>query len=98
MDEYDVQKAIEAQAKYCKEKGAPHFAPNGGVCWACKKNIYEPLGGKRGQSASWIGRTGYRSVESCPLEEADYITGITVEKAGKELVTGCPHCNKSYCD
>jgi hypothetical protein len=24
--------------------------------------------------------------------------GISVEKAGSELVTGCPHCNWSYCD
>lgn len=24
--------------------------------------------------------------------------GITVEQAGKELVTGCPHCHRSYCD
>lgn len=24
--------------------------------------------------------------------------GISVEKAGRELVTGCPHCYRSYCD
>lgn len=24
--------------------------------------------------------------------------GISVEKAGQELVTGCPHCHRSYCD
>ncbi|OKP91887.1 hypothetical protein A3844_01880 [Paenibacillus helianthi] len=24
--------------------------------------------------------------------------GISVEKAGRELVTGCPHCFRSYCD
>lgn len=24
--------------------------------------------------------------------------GISVEKAGSELITGCPHCNWSYCD
>ena len=24
--------------------------------------------------------------------------GITLESAEKELVTGCPHCNRSYCD
>jgi hypothetical protein len=28
----------------------------------------------------------------------DYTTGIDLEKATKELVTGCPHCNRSYCD
>lgn len=24
--------------------------------------------------------------------------GISAEKAGSELITGCPHCNWSYCD
>ena len=24
--------------------------------------------------------------------------GISVEKAGSQLITGCPHCNWSYCD
>lgn len=27
-----------------------------------------------------------------------FVFGISVEKAGSELVTGCPHCNRSYCD
>ncbi|MBA1335892.1 MAG: hypothetical protein HPY66_1710 [Firmicutes bacterium] len=98
ITKFDVDKSIAAQKEYCEQKGAPHFAPYDGRCHCCKNNIYKPLGYKRGQSASWIGRTGYRSVENCLLEEADYISGITVEKAGKELVTGCPHCNRSYCD
>lgn len=25
-------------------------------------------------------------------------TGITVEGAGKSLITGCPHCHYSFCD
>jgi len=25
-------------------------------------------------------------------------TGITVERASHELITGCPHCNYSFCD
>lgn len=25
-------------------------------------------------------------------------SGIDVERAATELVTGCPHCNRSYCD
>ena len=32
------------------------------------------------------------------IERGAYKTGISVEKAGKQLVTGCPHCNRSYCD
>lgn len=27
-----------------------------------------------------------------------YFTGINTEKAGTTLVTGCPHCNYSFCD
>lgn len=27
-----------------------------------------------------------------------YSTGIDVERAGTELITGCPHCNRTYCD
>jgi len=23
---------------------------------------------------------------------------ITIEEAGKELITGCPHCKRSFCD
>jgi hypothetical protein len=66
MDKYDVQKSIEAQRKYCKEKGYPHFAPRNGICLYCSRQIYE--------------------------------TGITTERAGSTLITGCPYCNKSYCD
>lgn len=25
-------------------------------------------------------------------------SGVSVEKASTALVTGCPHCNRSYCD
>lgn len=24
--------------------------------------------------------------------------GVTVERAAKGLITGCPHCHRSYCD
>ena len=33
-----------------------------------------------------------------PFTANGFTSGITVEKAGKELITGCPHCNYSYCD
>ena len=73
---FDKIRAMEAQNKLCKEKGWPHFAPGGGVCWRCGKNIYE-------KSVNTL--TGCES-------------GISVEEAGRQLVTGCPHCNRSYCD
>jgi len=27
-----------------------------------------------------------------------FSTGIDVDRAGKEHITGCPHCNRSYCE
>lgn len=27
-----------------------------------------------------------------------HTSGITVEGAGKTLITGCPHCHYSFCD
>lgn len=32
------------------------------------------------------------------LDHGSYKTGITVEQAATSLITGCPHCNRSYCD
>lgn len=83
---YDVYKAIKAQKQYCEENGFPHFAPNDGICWNCNKNIYLPIEQKR-----------ILYLKGKEIEQI-YTTGITVEKAGDELVTGCPHCHRSYCD
>lgn len=42
----------------------------------------------------------YEQVErkSFYSDNPTYKTGISVEKAGSSLVTGCPHCSRSYCD
>lgn len=32
------------------------------------------------------------------IYDTDYEAGITTEEASSTLVTGCPYCNKSYCD
>ncbi len=42
-EDFDIQKAIEAQENYIKKNNQPYFAPNDGICWICKKNIYEPI-------------------------------------------------------
>lgn len=87
---FDVQKSITAQKQYCEEKQAPHFAPYDGRCWNCNQNIYQPI--------SWKYENGRKVKVSFDSPDKSIVTGITVEKAGKELVTGCPHCNRSYCD
>ncbi|MEK3995665.1 hypothetical protein MKY29_12990 [Psychrobacillus sp. FSL K6-2365] len=84
MPEYNIAESVKAQSEYCKTNGAPHFAPRGGSCWKCNKNIYEPIERKFKDYLSG--------------EEKTRTTGITVEEAGSQLVTGCPHCNRSYCD
>lgn len=82
---FNVKESIEAQRNYCVEKELPYFAPHDGRCWSCNRNIYEPVEHKR---------------KDCITREVigTYTTGIEVEKAGLELITGCPHCNRSYCD
>lgn len=33
-----------------------------------------------------------------PVKNSGYVSGITIEYAKTRLVTGCPHCHRSYCD
>ena len=84
-EEYNVSKSIDAQEKYCTEKGYPHFAPASGICFRCRKQIYEAMEHER---------KNYQTGEVV----GNYKTGITVKKASSRLITGCPHCNWSYCD
>lgn len=79
---YNPKEADQAQAKFCVENHYPHFAPEG-RCYYCGNNIYEQ---RETRYKNWDGSTFTRA------------TGISVEEAGTELITGCPHCNKSYCD
>lgn len=74
MATFNVKEATIAQYEYCQRKELPHFAPRGGLCWRCNKNIYTEI------------------------DHGTYKTGISVEMAGSDLVTGCPHCHRSYCD
>lgn len=83
MKDFDVVKSIAAQKELCKTKKLPHFAPHSGICWSCGQNIYK--------------ESPIREYEILG-QKKQYTSGITVEKASKELVTGCPHCNRSYCD
>ena len=67
---YNVHKSIEAQAKYCEENNLPHFAPHNGICWRCRKNIYEAHKAKYGNGEYETGITtesaGKSLVTYCP--------------------------------
>jgi len=41
---FDSKKACDAQAKLCKEKDYPHFAPSDGRCYSCNRQIYSEGG------------------------------------------------------
>ena len=69
---YNVEQSKKNQLEVWA-KGMPDFAPKSGICYKCRKQIYEKFVHKNGIT-----------------------TGITVEDA-KSLVTGCPHCHRSYC-
>ncbi|MBE8712560.1 hypothetical protein C4F49_02545 [Sphingobacterium sp. KB22] len=31
-------------------------------------------------------------------KQGSFFTGVSVDKASTQLITGCPHCYRSYCD
>lgn len=97
---YDEAAAVEAQKEYCKEWAARHpedwasafmkegrgFAPVDGRCWACHQQIYSAEGQEKIYSRRRWESTGR------------ILKGISVERARKELTTGCPFCHRSYVD
>jgi hypothetical protein len=87
----EISTCKAAQSNYCAKKRLPHFAPASGNCYRCGKNIYQNMGWKNDPPYSKI------RVEK-DGEEVDFITGVSLEKASSELITGCPHCHRSYCD
>lgn len=89
MAEFDISRSVVAQKDYCERENAPHFAPHSGNCWSCGMNIYE--------QHHWIYEGGMRK-RQVEKESATVSTGITIKEASEALVTGCPHCNRSYCD
>lgn len=94
----DVEKAIKAQRDYLIERSKTDntwmrdsfangegFAPNNGICYNCRKQIYADVEFQR------------RNWETGQIEKA-VSYGISVERAGSELTTGCPHCLRSFVD
>lgn len=40
----------------------------------------------------------YLPKEVCGKGKVVGYSGITIKRAGEKLITGCPHCNKSFVD
>jgi hypothetical protein len=58
-DPKEISECIKRQAQLCKEKELPHFAPSNGICWRCKRNIYQNYGTSKG-------KTGEEFITGCP--------------------------------
>lgn len=84
---FNISNGIEAQKMFCEENGHEIYVPEDGVCHNCNRNIF--------QKFYWKGNDNKKtSVDS--QEEADFSTGISVEEARTQIITGCPHCYTSF--
>jgi len=63
---FDVKLSCEGQAKLCKEKGYPHFAPLDGRCYNCKMNIYKLDTSMKWPSGISVERATSTLVTGCP--------------------------------
>lgn len=74
---FDIDAAIEAQERYCKEHQRPNFAPTNGYCDHCGKNIYNPitLRGRRGDTVYGISveEAGTSPITSCPHCQTSFV-------------------------
>lgn len=65
-ERYNVEEAIAAQEKYCKEHGDPLFAPSDGRCYKCWQQIYGPNG--------WsVEKAGSCLITGCPYCRRSYV-------------------------
>ncbi|EQK42736.1 hypothetical protein C672_1680 [[Clostridium] bifermentans ATCC 638] len=83
VDNKEISKCREAQKEYALKNGAPYFAPSDGVCWKCNRNIYQNY-----EICDFDGIYIYKQISD----------GYSLNRASSELITGCPHCSRSYCD
>lgn len=60
----------------------------------CTENGYPHFAPGHNGRCYRCGRDIYQRIEW----PTGYVTGISVEAAGSTLITGCPHCNYSFCD
>lgn len=65
-EHYNVEEAIAAQEKYCKENDYPHFAPSDGRCYKCYGQIYGEKGWSVEQAASSL-------ITGCPFCRYSYV-------------------------
>ena len=79
----------EVQCCYCRKKFVAHYLVNGKATCSRGQNIYS----EKGHPVAERMRHG----RVC-LDLTKDVPGISVEKASKELICGCPFCCASFDD
>lgn len=67
-EQYNAEKAIEAQKAFCDRHGLTNFAPAfDGTCFYCGKNIYEPYSeGNKRPTGYTVEEAGRKHIFICP--------------------------------
>ncbi|MBE0152936.1 hypothetical protein FOT80_26535 [Serratia fonticola] len=58
--------ARKAQAEYCRDNHAPHFAPLDGICWRCKRDIYQQQNASGRSTGISVQEAGSKVICFCP--------------------------------
>lgn len=58
--------AQKAQAEYCRDNHAPHFAPIDGICWRCKRDIYQQQNASGRSTGISVQEAGSKVICFCP--------------------------------
>ncbi|HHQ6537959.1 hypothetical protein J8631_00310 [Serratia fonticola] len=66
MKTFNSEVARQAQAKYCKEKQYPHFAPLDGICYRCKRDIYQQQTASARPTGISVQEAGSKLICFCP--------------------------------
>jgi len=63
---FDISKAMQAQKKLQATKGYPHFAPEDGQCYECRKNIYEEIDHGEFKTGISVEKATNKLITGCP--------------------------------
>ena len=85
-------------SEYIGSMGEPSYDVNASI--ACQKRYCEKNGYPMFAPADGVCYSCGRNIYSPRLARGnpDVYTGIATFRAGCTLITGCPHCNYSFCD
>ena len=79
---YNPEKAIAAQAAFCKASKIPQFAPIDGICERCGRNIYLPV---KSDDSGRGGKTSYNRLPSLPQIILRLNAGEHKRRKGRKL-------------